>query len=251
MLREYTSMKNGIVFFEPIEPFLQFDSYLGSEGAAYFLTYIFPFPRHDSFCLSSRIVRENLSKYLMCNVPPYWIDRSIPFFISFGSNRTISLPTHVLIGFLSYELPFPISDVLILPYVTSGSFSLFLNRKRGARISISSSSDAVPRRGSRGLDDGQATSIPPSTSSTSSSGVSGLQQQMEATAQQIKGLIRRASQVDRDDVTSTTSGRGSISDGSAVGVGSKEGGSGAPTGQSEEDTMKNLRKTFAGIFGDM
>lgn len=29
------------------------------------------------------------------------------------------------------------------------------------------------------------------------------------------------------------------------------GGSGGTTSTDEEDTMKNLRKTFAGIFGDM
>jgi membrane protein involved in colicin uptake len=65
---------------------------------------------------------------------------------------------------------------------------------------------------------------------------------MEQTAAHIKGLMRRASQVGADDVTNV---RSPASNSAAEGSGSQ------PTGQSEEDTMKNLRKTFAGIFGDM
>lgn len=65
---------------------------------------------------------------------------------------------------------------------------------------------------------------------------SGFTQQVEQTAQQLKGLIRRASQVTSDDTerikTASTDGTTGLT-------------------QSEEDTMKNLRKTFAGIFGDM
>ena len=57
---------------------------------------------------------------------------------------------------------------------------------------------------------------------------------MEQTAQQIKGMIRRASQAGSEDTAATSANRNA-----------------APPTQSEEDTMKNLRKTFAGIFGDM
>lgn len=69
----------------------------------------------------------------------------------------------------------------------------------------------------------------------SEAGTAGLQQQMEQTAQQIKGMIRRASQVGTEDLPPGRPNAASAS---------------APT-QSEEDTMKNLRKTFAGIFGDV
>lgn len=93
-------------------------------------------------------------------------------------------------------------------------------------------------------------------------GTSGIQQQMEQTAAQIKGLIRRASQVASDDITNRPSGasggssvQGNTSGtasagGTATGPGAA-GAGGAEVTQSEEDTMKNLRKTFAGIFGDM
>lgn len=94
------------------------------------------------------------------------------------------------------------------------------------------------------------------SSSTSSTGdgpkaeSEGIQQQVEQTAQQIRGLFRRASLVGTDDAPKTASlPKESDKEG-------KEGKEGeevpaAVPGQSEEDTMKNLRKTFAGIFGDM
>ena len=75
---------------------------------------------------------------------------------------------------------------------------------------------------------------------------------MEQTAAQIKGLIRRASQVASDDTTNRPSGTSSGSSVQPTGSAANANATGgAEVTQSEEDTMKNLRKTFAGIFGDM
>ena len=125
--------------------------------------------------------------------------------------------------------------------------NLHLIRQRGTRPSLVTgiAGGDQNRRGS-------ATSIG-STETSSSIGMSAsgptsqsaggsIQQQMEQTAATIKGLIRRASLAGSDDAASVPKNANSTgADASASGV----------PGQSEEDTMKNLRKTFAGIFGDM
>lgn len=59
---------------------------------------------------------------------------------------------------------------------------------------------------------------------------------VDRTAQQIKGLFRRASQSANDDGT--------------ISGGQMQTGNPTGTGEDSEDTMKNLRKTFAGIFGE-
>lgn len=59
---------------------------------------------------------------------------------------------------------------------------------------------------------------------------------VDRTAQQIRGLFRRASQTTNDEA------------GQAVPNQPNTGAN--PTGEDTEDTMKNLRKTFAGIFGE-
>lgn len=69
----------------------------------------------------------------------------------------------------------------------------------------------------------------------------GIQAKAEQTAQQIRGLFRRASQISADDTSKV----------SATGEPGADGEVAPGITQSEEDTMKNLRKTFAGIFGDM
>lgn len=67
-----------------------------------------------------------------------------------------------------------------------------------------------------------------------------LQQQVTDTvdraSQQIRGLFRRASQTTNDEA--------------APGPLPSTGAPAAATGEDSEDTMKNLRKTFAGIFGE-
>lgn len=96
-------------------------------------------------------------------------------------------------------------------------------------MSTSASGVDKVESGRRGSDSGSIGSNEPGTGT-------GFTQQVEQTAQQLKGLIRRASQVTSDDTervkSTTTDGTTGLT-------------------QSEEDTMKNLRKTFAGIFGDM
>lgn len=95
------------------------------------------------------------------------------------------------------------------------------------------------RRGSTTSTGSTETSSSVAGGGPSGTASSGIQQQMEQTAAHIKGLIRRASQVGADDVTNMRP------------TGSNAAPEAPVTGQSEEDTMKNLRKTFAGIFGDM
>lgn len=111
------------------------------------------------------------------------------------------------------------------------------DRQRGSRPSIVSGIAG----GSTDQRRGSTTST--GSTETSSGAAGGIQQQMEQTAAHIKGLIRRASQAGADDVSGV---RQSNSSNAPPDTGDKP-----LTGQSEEDTMKNLRKTFAGIFGDM
>lgn len=105
--------------------------------------------------------------------------------------------------------------------IAGGGEALSDNKRRGSATSTGST---------------ETSSVAGGPSGTTSSGI---QQQMEQTAAHIKGLIRRASQVGADDVTNTRP------------TGSNAAPEAPVAGQSEEDTMKNLRKTFAGIFGDM
>lgn len=80
------------------------------------------------------------------------------------------------------------------------------------------------------------TSTNPPAGQTSASGQ--LQQQVTDTvdraSQQIRGLFRRASQTQNDEAP----------------VVPTAGGAPGTTTEDSEDTMKNLRKTFAGIFGE-
>ena len=140
------------------------------------------------------------------------------------SRSNYSLATSHLLSFLS----------LLFYSVSNLTKSLSAcNSRQTSRPSIpnASSSSTSGDTGRRGSDSGSI------GSNDLPGGVSGgFTQQVEQTAQQLKGLIRRASQVTSEDVGGIKS---TATDGT--------------TGltQSEEDTMKNLRKTFAGIFGDM
>lgn len=88
---------------------------------------------------------------------------------------------------------------------------------------------------------GSNTSIETSTNQAPPPAGGQLQQQVTDTvdraSQQIRGLFRRASQTTNDEAVPTA--------GAAAGAAQP-----GTTTEDSEDTMKNLRKTFAGIFGD-
>lgn len=80
-----------------------------------------------------------------------------------------------------------------------------------------------------------------------------LKEQVEQTANQMRGLFRRASQVAADDAAKLVAAAKDTKVAAAASGALDDDAEPPPVvpGQSEEDTMKNLRKTFAGIFGDM
>lgn len=167
-----------------------------------------------------------------------FVSHSLQTLCHFQVKRLITCFSHLLsfiftsFTFSSLFSHFSLFLHLFLSYVFP-NLSRDSHQVSRSSITNASSGGIDPSGGRRGSDSG---SIGSNDAPGSGAGGGGFTQQVEQTAQQLKGLIRRASQVTSEDTsgmkTSATDGTTGLT-------------------QSEEDTMKNLRKTFAGIFGDM
>lgn len=125
--------------------------------------------------------------------------------------------------------PLPQQDSQSTPRQSSGATG-FLQRMGSISGSIGSTLTSVTSNTTVQNKFGSSTSIEQSGNQTTSI----VSDTVDKTAQQIRGLFRRASQTTNDDGTTQI----------PLNTGANA------TGEDTEDTMKNLRKTFAGIFGD-